>query len=81
MKIQSSYISPSELSRQDVEQFRQTVLERYGKRDYALVTLLAYAGLRISEALNLEMDDVNLITKEIVIHMGKGAIFICEQKK
>ncbi|AIE58931.1 site-specific integrase [Bacillus methanolicus] len=39
--------------------FHKLVLDSENKRNYALVTLLAYAGLRISEALNLKRNAVN----------------------
>lgn len=60
LKVQQSYANPSTLSKQQVEEFRQRILVERGKRDYAIVTILAYAGLRISEALDLKIDHVNL---------------------
>ncbi len=51
--MQLAYASPSTVSREEVERFRQEILERSGVRDYAIVTILAYAGLRISECLAL----------------------------
>ena len=36
-----------------------------------MVTLLAYAGLRISEALDLKIKDINFVSREIVVE-GKG---------
>lgn len=70
-KIQEQYVSLSKFDKKDIEKFRQIVLESGSKRNYALVTLLAYAGLRISEALNLRKADVNFVSKEIVVQ-GKG---------
>ncbi|SHK66967.1 tyrosine-type recombinase/integrase [Tepidibacter formicigenes] len=72
IKIQSQGASPTDINKTDVEKFRQTVLEKGSKRDYAIITLLAYSGLRISEALNLKLDDVSLVAKEILIRSGKG---------
>lgn len=70
-KVQEQYVSLSKFDKKDIEKFRQIVLESGNKRNYALVTLLAYAGLRISEALNLRKRDVNFVSKEIVVE-GKG---------
>ncbi len=39
---------------------------------YAIVTILAYAGLRISECLELRMEDVSLQAREITVRHGKG---------
>lgn len=71
IKIQKEYISPSTVSKSEVETFRQKILENKGKRDYAIITLLAYSGLRISEALEIKLDDVNLPAREVLIRYGK----------
>jgi integrase/recombinase XerD len=73
IKIQTEYASPSIVSKLDVEAFRQNILEHTSKRDYAIVTLLAYSGLRISEALSIKLSDVNLKAKEIIIKNSKGS--------
>lgn len=72
LKIQIDYVSPATISRSDVESFRQSVLENKSKRDYAIVTLLAYSGMRISEALNIKITDINLVAREILVRYGKG---------
>jgi site-specific recombinase XerD len=41
------------------------------KRDYILIKLLLSTGLRISEALNIQLKDIDFIDKAIIIH-GKG---------
>lgn len=72
MKVQPQYASLAKVELKDVEKFRQLVLDSGNKRNYALVTLLAYAGLRISEALNLKMSDCNPVSWEITVRSGKG---------
>lgn len=72
LKVQQQFANPSTVSKQQVEEFRQKILVMRGKRDYAIVTMLAYAGLRISEALDLRPEDVNLTAREVVIRAGKG---------
>ncbi|WP_338028379.1 tyrosine-type recombinase/integrase [Crassaminicella indica] len=72
IKIQSTGASPTDINKSQVETFRQTILEKGCKRDYAIVTLLAYSGLRISEALNLKLEDINLTAREIIVKSGKG---------
>ena len=71
IKIQKEYVSPATICKSDVETFRQRILENSSKRDYAIVTLLAYSGMRISEALNIKLNDVNLPAREILIRYGK----------
>lgn len=72
IKIQLEYASPTKVTETEVKQFLQTVLESNNERNYALMILLAYTGLRISEALNIRMDDFDLAGKECIIRNGKG---------
>jgi site-specific recombinase XerD len=72
ISIQTNIASPTTRTKADVEKFRQTVLVNEGTRNFAIVTVLTYAGLRISEALSLKMGDFNLTTKEIIVRNGKG---------
>lgn len=72
LKVQTAYANPSTVNREQVEAFRQRVLVGNGKRDYAIVTILAYAGLRISECLALTPEDISLTAKEITVRHGKG---------
>ncbi len=72
LKVQAAYASPSYLTEKDVEAFRQAVLIGSGVRDYAIVTILAYAGLRISEATALTLASVDCVGREITVNKGKG---------
>lgn len=72
LRVQAAYANPSDLTDKEIDVFRQAVLSGSGVRDHALVTILAYAGLRISEALNLSLDDVDLIGRQITVDKGKG---------
>ena len=71
MKIQGQYASPCTVTKKDVEAFRQRLLESGSKRDFAIVTLYAYSGIRRSECVNLKLDQVDLTAKEIRV-IGKG---------
>lgn len=71
-RVQAPYASPSTLSKQQVEEFRQKILVNEGKRNHAAVTIMAYAGLRVSEVTNLRLEDINIQTKELVVKSGKG---------
>lgn len=72
LKVQIGYANPSTVSRDQVEAFRQRILVESGVRDYAIATILAYAGLRISECLDLYPEDVSLVAKEITVRHGKN---------
>lgn len=72
IKVQTFYASPTKITEMDVKHFLQNILESKNKRNYAIVVLLAYTGLRISEALFIKMNDFNLQTGECIIRNGKG---------
>lgn len=75
IKVQAEIISPTNITKKEVEEFRQRVLQSEGcsaKRNYAIVTIMAYAGLRISELLHLKKVDVNTAASQIRVADGKG---------
>lgn len=71
IKIQNQHFNPCNIEKSDVEEFRQKILVNESKRDYAIVTILSYAGLRISECLNIKMNDFDLNSRELIIRNGK----------
>ncbi len=71
MKVQVQYANPCTVEQKDVEAFRQRLLEGGSKRDFAIVTLYTYTGIRRSECVNLKLEHVDLVAKEIYI-VGKG---------
>jgi integrase/recombinase XerD len=72
VKIQREYVSLTKVSDLETRQFLQAILESGSKRNYAISVLLAYSGLRISEALNIQIGDYNLEAGECIIRNGKG---------
>lgn len=75
IKVQTEIISPTNITKKEVEEFRQRILQSEGcsaKRNYAIVTIMAYAGLRISEVLTLKKVDVNTVANQIRVTDGKG---------
>lgn len=75
IKIQENAVNPTEITKEDVEAFRQRILQSEGThalRNYTIVTVLMYTGLRISEALRLKKSEVSTITGEIRVTDGKG---------
>ena len=41
-------------------------------RDFAIVMLFLQSGLRVSELVNLKIQDIDFTTREIIIRQGKG---------
>lgn len=75
IKIQAEMVSPTSITKKEIEEFRQIVLQSEGcaaKRNYAIVTILAYAGLRITECLNLRKSDICMESSELKVTNGKG---------
>lgn len=81
LRIQNNIANPTNIVKKDVEFLRQSILEANkgtsfdvfkSKRDYAIITIMAYAGLRISETLNIKLNDFNLGSQELIIKNSKG---------
>lgn len=71
LRVPTAYANPSIISRDPVEMFRQQILAGQGLQVYAIVTIRAYVGLRISEASALRLGDVDLAAREITVQYGK----------
>jgi len=65
---------PEVLSGDELDALLSQPNTRYptGKRNLALMAVMSDAGLRVSEALNLEARDVNFNTGKIKVRQGKG---------
>lgn len=75
IKIQENGINPTEITREDVEAFRERIFQSEGihsLRNYTIVTILMYTGLRISEVLRLKKTDISTDDGEIRVSDGKG---------
>lgn len=80
LSVQKSGVNPCKVSQKEIQEFRQDVLEMEcrslnnfeAKRNFCIVTILQYCGIRISECLGIKIDDLALDTKELVIRRGKG---------
>lgn len=72
VKIQKSFLSPMRFTIDEILEFIQYVLEQENSRNYAIVILFAYTGLRISELVSVELRDFNLETSELIVRNGKG---------
>jgi len=69
IKIQSNMCAPYSPTAKDV--FKIRLCAKDNKRDLAILTLLAYSGIRESELVHIELTDVNLQARTIIIK-GKG---------
>ena len=61
---------PKYLSEEEVKRLIEA--SRENPRDYAIISLLAYSGLRVSELCNLRVEDVDFNERIIYVHSGKG---------
>jgi integrase/recombinase XerD len=71
IKVQKSFTSPTNVSLKDTIKFINKIKEKEPYRNYAIVTLIANTGLRISEALNIKINEVDFNGDELII-FGKG---------
>lgn len=72
LRLQAAYANPSDVSEIEIDALRQAVLEASGVMDYALVTIMAYVGLRINETVSLSPEDIDCVGKQITVCRGKG---------
>lgn len=73
-KVQTEFANPTDITKEDVKNFFDNIKKDNTKtalRDFAIVYLLAYTGIRISECLNIQHRDLNLEEQELIIN-GKG---------
>ena len=61
---------PKYLTEEEVRKLLDAAKDR--PRDYAILSLLAYSGLRVSELCNLRIEDVDLSERVVYVHSGKG---------
>jgi integrase/recombinase XerD len=56
----------------DIERFREVVLERCGTREYAIVTILAFTGIKLKECLALKFpSEIDFEMEEIIVRCRK----------
>ena len=80
ISVQRGGINPCKVTHEDILKFRQDILESNcrslnnfeAKRNFCIVTILQYCGLRISECISIEMDDITIETRELIVRKGKG---------
>lgn len=71
LQYQHVIASPTTITYKEVEGFRQTILNNSSIRNYTLVSLLQLTGARISEALDLKNNDIDIKHREVFIRHGK----------
>lgn len=75
IRIHENLVSPTDITKEDINIFRQKLLQAEGCsniRNYTIATLIAYSGLRISEVLDLKVQDISYQTYVIIVRNGKG---------
>lgn len=88
LKTQRPMTDPWDGKEEEVAQLRQALLTtppRYtgqNKRDHAIVTVMANAGLRVSEVVSLRLDDMSLENQQLRVRGkgNKGRIVFINQK-
>ena len=74
-KTGENLVNPTDITKEEVNTFRQKLLQSEGcsnVRNYTIATLIAYSGLRISEVLDLKLQDISYQTYVILVRNGKG---------
>lgn len=71
IKVQNSFSSPTNVNLKEAKKFLNKIKTNESYRNYAIATLIANTGLRISEALNIKLNNFSLSKDEMII-IGKG---------
>jgi len=71
IKVQQPFSSPTNVSLKQAKIFMDKIKKNEPYRNYAITTLIANTGLRISEALNIKINGLTLSDDEMII-IGKG---------
>lgn len=77
--VQKNGVNPCKVTQDEIREFRQSILEYESrslnnfetKRNFCMVTFFQYCGLRKTECLSIEIDDISTETKDLTIR-GKG---------
>jgi len=72
IRIQKQLTSPTSITKSEAIKFMERIRKNECDRNYYIVALLLNTGLRISEALNIELDDINFKRKNLKV-IGKGS--------
>lgn len=75
IKIHENLVNPTDITKEEINIFRQKLLQSEGcsnVRNYTIATLMAYSGLRISEVLDLKVQDISYQNYMILVRNGKG---------
>lgn len=82
ISFQKSGINPCKVTQDEIRKFRQDILEDESRslnnfetiRNFCMVTILQYCGMRVSECISIESDDIEIAlkTRELIIRSGKG---------
>lgn len=80
ISVQKNGINPCRVTGDEIQKFRQNILEAESrsltnwetKRNFCIVTILQYCGIRISECTAIKIDDISTETGELIIRKGKG---------
>ncbi len=63
---------PAVLSEAEVQRFYDAVAQTHRGQDMLIIKILLYTGARVSELINMRLDDVDLTHSQIRIANGKG---------
>ena len=72
IKLQKSYLNPSDIQKEEVVKFLNDIKQSGNLRDYAMAYLMAITGMRVQEMASIQMKDIDFDKYEVTIVKGKG---------
>ena len=77
IRVQGLRPAPEVISSNEMNKYRREVHKAAKKRDIAIVELLLNTGIRASELISLEVDDIELSDRKgiLIVRAGKGGMY------
>lgn len=72
IKIQEENFAPKIYGSEKVSKMLSIIKQKENIRNYTIIILMYAAGTRITETLNLKLDDIDYKNNKLTIHKGKG---------
>lgn len=72
IKIQNTQNAPNIITKQEMNLFRREVYKSNNKRNIAIIEMLKGTGIRVSELISLEVNDIFLSERKGIIKIRKG---------
>lgn len=72
IQVQSKDTAPKAPSSNEINRFKREVYKKNNFRDIAIIEMFLNTGIRVSELINLEIQDISISERKGVVHIRQG---------